>query len=363
MAAPFAEGSLKAPNFIQRAFKCPVRNNAIVEVNNLLAQAVSVREVPGDEIDRIFEKYRLNSTLAFHTERLGLYRKYLDSCFSRKAISDEEAADLEHLRGILKLSESETEQMHLEEVTPIYQRRANDALACGRLSDEDKTKLDALEKDLRLSQEVATRLYTECAKSTIQQFLNTILDDHRITPDEESELNARAKSYGLRLDFDTGLQSMMDRYKLLWQIEQGEVPEVAANINLQRSERCYFTCTADWFEARRVTTRINYSGPTFRLKIAKGLYWRAGSLGLNRVSHDVMTKIDSGQLYVTSKRLLFVGSRKNAVVQLTRILNVNPYKNGIEVVKDSGKTPFLQTQGDIEILLATIARAVRDVTE
>jgi hypothetical protein len=363
MPAPFDVESLRNPNWLQRLFRLPVKKNAAVEVNNLLAQATSVRAVPGDEIDRIFEKYRLNSNRAFHAERLGLYRKYVDSCLSRKAISDEEAADLSHLRGILKLDEKETEQMQLEGVTPLYQRRVNDALTGGRLSDEDRTKLDALEKDLRLSQEEAIRLYTECAKGSIQQFLNTILEDHRITNDEENELNARAKSYGLKLDFDTGLRALIDRYKLLWQIEQGAVPEVSANINLQRYERCYFTCTADWLETRRVTTRINYSGPTFRFKITKGLYWRAGSLGLNRVSQDVMTKIDSGQLYVTSKRLLFVGSRKNAVVQLSRILDINPYKNGIEVVKDSGKTPFLQTQGDVEIMVATIARAVRDLTE
>src|SRR5690606_2881585 len=127
------------------------------------------------------------------------------------------------------------------------------------------------------------------------------------------------KSLGIDFNLDYNTKEMLDRYKLYWQIENGELPTIIPDINIQKSESLYFKTSVKWLEQRRVTKRINYGGPTARIKIAKGVYYRMGSIGVQKVSEDVWQTIDSGQLYLTNKRLIFMGEKGNKIIQLNKI--------------------------------------------
>ena len=151
---------------------------------------------------------------------------------------------------------------------------------------------------------------------------------------------------------------MLDKHRLYWQIHNGNLPVVDAGINLQKSESCHFHTQIDWFETRTITKRISYSGPTMRIKIAKGLYWRAGNLAIKPTTEDVLAKIDSGDLYLTGKRIIFMGSRGNKTIALNKILNFEVYSNGIEIQKDSGKSPFFGFSDNIEIFSMLLGRII-----
>ena len=133
------------------------------------------------------------------------------------------------------------------------------------------------------------------------------------------------------------------------------------NINLQRNETCYFRAETGWHEYRRVTRRIRYGGPTVRLRIAKGVYWRMGDLGVQTGSDDVLTRVDSGSLFLTNKRLIFMGSRKNTTIRLSKILDFTPYKNGVEIQKSSGKSPFLEFEQGVDVFCMMLGRVLGDV--
>jgi hypothetical protein len=214
-------------------------------------------------------------------------------------------------------------------------------------------------RSIGLTEEETNGICKRHATQALQQTLETLVDDQRWSPDEEQQLAILAEQYGITPTFDASTQEMLDRFRLYWNIEEGVLPEIPVDIHLQRGEAAHFSAVVDWYEFRTQTKRINYGGPTARIKIAKGVYYRVGSANVQRVTEEVMQRIDSGAMYVTNKRIIFIGGKKNTNVRLNKILDFNVYQNGIEIVKDAGRNPFLAMDQNVDICGLVINRLLR----
>jgi hypothetical protein len=183
--------------------------------------------------------------------------------------------------------------------------------------------------------------------------------DRRVSDDEVKSLEDRAQNLGATLKLDNSANMQMDRFRLFWRMENGIYPEVEASINLQRGERCHFSSDAKWYEKRTVTKAVRYGGPAISVKIVKGLYYRAGSYQVQRVTQEETRQVSSGTLYITDKRIVFHGQPKNGSIRFNNIISFVPYADGIEIEKTSGRNPIF-TFGDGEfasvLLGALLAR-------
>jgi hypothetical protein len=95
-------------------------------------------------------------------------------------------------------------------------------------------------------------------------------------------------------------------------IESGNLPIISAPVLLQRGERCHFTAPAIvQKEIRTVTKRINDRGTTASIPIMTNVRWLVGSITSQRITQDVLAVIDSGGMFLTTKRILINGVRKN----------------------------------------------------
>jgi hypothetical protein len=74
----------------------------------------------------------------------------------------------------------------------------------------------------------------------------------------------------IRITHDEASTRALERCRLLWRIEQGDLPTCDVPIHLRRGEQCYAVVSVTHAELRTVTERINYSGPTARVRIMKG---------------------------------------------------------------------------------------------
>ncbi len=148
----------------------------------------------------------------------------------------------------------------------------------------------------------------------------------------------------------------LQRLKLYWLIENGQIPVLEVDLNLQRGEECYFITDVQWYEQRAVTQRVNYHGPTARIKITKGVYYHVGSIAPQRVSAEEWKQIDTGRVYLTNKRLIFMGSKKNSNIKLSRILSFTPYTDGVGLEKDAGRSPMLQFKTDVNVFSMILSR-------
>jgi len=76
--------------------------------------------------------------------------------------------------------------------------------------------------------------------------------------------------------------------------------------------------------------RQRYGGA---VRLMKGVY-----VGTSRgESHPERRHVDTGDLILTDKRLVFVGSRKSADIDLRKILSIEPYSDGIALSRSNKK--------------------------
>ena len=360
MATPFAVLTEKTPNLLHRLLRKEPKENAIVAINNLLAHASHPSEVAEPAVQEVAERYTVNLQRSFSSELQELYAQFLRHCLEDQSLSEREVTELAHLKQILGLTDSQVGEIHANIVGAVYSASVDEVVADGRLSEEERDFLTKLESELRLPSELAGRIATEHVQARLNAHVNAAVADQRLSPEEEAEIHAIARSFGASLNFDEETRELLDRFRLYWVIENGELPEISTDIRLQRGEACYAIRDVDWYELRTVTKRVNYGGPTARIRIAKGLYYRVGSVSVQRVSEDVMKQIDSGRVYLTNKRLIFQGGQRNTTIALKKILGFNPFSNGVEIQKESGKSPFLQFTDSVDVFALLLDRVLRD---
>lgn len=358
MHSPFTVKQLISQNFFQRLFGKIPKENAIIEINNLLATQFG--ETCAADIESLENTYRVNLHKKFLNELKQFYRDFLEHCFADKAISDGEVAELFHLKNLLGLHDQQVDEIHNQVAQLHYKQAVAEALADGRLEDSEKNFLEKLQKDLKLDAEIAKGIYTANARELLLKYLSSATSDERLSLEEEKELNAIAKNLSIEIVPSEETKTLLERYRLYWLIENGDLPKVEVDIILQRKEHCCFTCPVEWYEQRRITKRINYGGPTFRIRIAKGVYLRGGSVSIQRISEDVLTYIDSGYIYLTNKRLICKGDRKNATIALSKIIDFEPYNNGVEIHKPTGKSPFLKFDRGVDVFTMMLGRLVTE---
>jgi hypothetical protein len=81
----------------------------------------------------------------------------------------------------------------------------------------------------------------------------------------------------------------------------------------------------------------------------KGVYFHTGRSVPHRVTTEGLEQIDVGQLYITSKRIIFTGTRENRSIPLPNLLGFHVYADGLHLEKASGKSPTIKMSGDVEL--------------
>ena len=334
---PFEQRELRKAGFLGRLFGKVPRENALVQLTNRLASAKSVRDVGADDVARIDHQYGVDVRRRFAHELAGYYRAFLEFCLKDRLVSEEEAGDLRHLKALFDLPDRTVSDIHAETGKHIFESAVRGVLADGSVTAEERAFLDKLETMLMLPGDVASRIATGEFQAHINRVVSRIAADERLTPEEERELEALSGNLGTPVQMDATTRGVLDRYKLMWRIENGDLPTIDVPVKLQRNELAYFRSGAKWYEDRRV--RVGGGGPGIGLsfRVARGVYLRSGTMRPAPRYEDVLTLIDEGDLYVTSKRLAFTGGRGGKTIRLSAILDFEPYSDGVKVMKSTGK--------------------------
>jgi hypothetical protein len=328
-------------------------------LNNLLASK-PLKEITLEEVNRICRDSKTDLYATYSDQLRDLYKEFMRHCLADHHMPDDEVAELRHLKALLVLNDNDIMQVHNELASEIYQSQTEEAVADGRLTPAEEEHLEQLAHELMLPAAIAKKISADVRTLFVQNYIKDSTSDKRLSDDELKELDAISKSLSATVTYDDATKALLDKYRLMWCIENGTLPEVAVDINLQRYEKCYFSMAATWLENRSVTRSVRYGGPAVSVRIAKGLYYRAGGYTFDRTTSEELKLIDSGTLYVTSKRLIFVGASRNTNIRLEKILSLNPSQDGIEVVKDAGRNPFFSLDRDPEMLLMILARVIED---
>lgn len=320
-------------SFLQRTLKQQPEENAVIELNNLLA-SIPIREISPKDVSAIEERYALNLRLEFGLNLEEFYATYLNYCLADRVLNDEELTDLKHLKTVLALDDSVIDNLHARIGSIVYKKSFEEAVSDGRLTSEEQAFLTKLETDLRLPKQLAEKISLETRTAYVQNYVTKIMADQQLSPDEEEELKAITSSLNIDPKLNDKTKQQLEKFKLYWALKNLPLPAIQPDIAIQKGETCHFMSgRVKWYELRKVRYKST--------------------------STDELTLIDQGSLYLTDKRIIFNGSKKTSTIQLTKILKSTPNSDGVKLGKDSGKDVTLHLPDRADIFCMMLERLRR----
>lgn len=213
-----------------------------------------------------------------------------------------------------------------------------------------------------MSEQDAVRVFSDHAGSRISQVVQAALDDGVLDPQEDARIADVIARYGEpRIDDES--RQLMHRARQQYHAMTAPLEPVETTLLLRRGEYAVYGQLAEAVELRQRTVRVNYSGPSARVRIMKGVYYSVGSMNVGRETQEFMHSFGDGVLVATNKRLLWVSPQKTISVALGKIVSFEPYSDGIRVHKDTGKPLGFRWPGDDGIAAVWIGRAIEELRD
>lgn len=353
----FTISELKRPGLLRRLVGNKLPENAFVEIENLLATK-NVHDLSAAEVIDVLSRYEIPRDEAMPA-LATLYEKALWHALHDVRLSPAEREDLKHLRYALDLESKTADEVEATILRAVYRDELKKALDDELLSEAETQKLEQIAANVALPEAVKADIYKEEVLAIIQEAFKRAIEDRRLTAQEEQRLAHMSENLGVKISHDAESQRVVERFKLLARIEAGELPVIHPSVLLQRGEVCHAEFSCRLHEMRTVTKRINYHGPTGRIRIMKGLSWRYGSVNVSRVTSEELRQLDLGVLYITNKRLLFNGASKSINTPLKKIIHFTVFKDGIQVEKETGRDQFYLGGNDLELISEVLEAALR----
>jgi hypothetical protein len=221
-------------------------------------------------------------------------------------------------------------------------------------------------EDLREAQRKLTNLRRLTRNADIARYeekLGQVGEDGYLSPQEEYELNELKEQLSLADDEISHTYGKLTRLKRLSAIKDGHLPVLAADILLKKGEQCHYEISTDLIEEKSRTRYVGGSkGVSFR--IAKGVYYRVGGFKGERIVDTFKEVTDSGTLYITNKRVVFVGAKKNVTYQLNKVVNFTKYPDALQFQKENESKPryfLIKDQDAIDEIGLILSQIVSDL--
>lgn len=177
---------------------------------------------------------------------------------------------------------------------------------------------------------------------SFDQVINFYLDDNVLSNEEEERILEFIDFFGLsQQDLDTnGSYTKIGQSKILKQVLNGEMPNVVkieAGIlpfNINKGE------TIIWLfhnvKYHEDTIKKSYEGGSrgASVRVAKGVYLRAGSFRGKVVESNYLKLIGVGMMAITNKNIYYASNQKTFKLPHNKIVGVKPYSDGIQIFKD-----------------------------
>ncbi|MBK8245061.1 MAG: hypothetical protein IPK88_16665 [Saprospiraceae bacterium] len=349
MTNPFTIQPLKKDNLFQKLLKTKSPNNALIELNNLLASK-PISAISIGDINRIESEYSLSLSRNYKKELIGIYTNLLKFYLNDSILSDQEKGDLRSIKTLFNLIETDVKDVHLELTADIYRIKLETVLKEDNLTDSKASFLDSIIKNLELPEEISLKITEEIKTKNLTDKWKEITSDDRLSPDEVKEFESLSRNLNITIQMSEASKEATEKMKYLWTLENSEIPKIEVDLNLASKEVCYYTSKVEWYEYRKITKRIDYHGPSLSIPVFKGLKYKVGSISPKSISKDEIKLIDSGQLFVTNSKVIFVGTIGNKSIPLSKLLFIESIDNGVVLNKETGTSPIIKVSGEFEWL-------------
>jgi len=157
-ASPFSPLEPTKPTLAQRLLQRSPARNALIVLHGMLPAAASPREVKAEDVARIERTYGVDIGASFHGELERSYREYMLFCLTDRRLSEEEVADLDHLRMLFRLDARTCEAIQRNVARQVYLRSVTDVLADGTIDAAEREFLHRLQEHLAIPESIADNI-------------------------------------------------------------------------------------------------------------------------------------------------------------------------------------------------------------
>lgn len=174
---PFIIRELDKGNIFQSSFGILLNSNALIELNNLLANSKNIRDVTPLSVACLNKKYNLQISVSFKRELEELYKSYIRYCFYDNRFTNDEADDIFHLKKLFEISDSTHNRLYEEVGEGICLMSLREVLRCCNLTDEMMKSLKNMKKELELSDKALGNICRTEAISLLNDGAGEIISD------------------------------------------------------------------------------------------------------------------------------------------------------------------------------------------
>ena len=217
--------------------------------------------------------------------------------------------------------------------------------------------LEGFRAHLGVSEEAAREIFRDEARRYIRRRMLEFLEDGRVSPNEDAILDDLIVSIGLGPMWGEETELALAKARRTWALASAPLPIVTTDLGLLRGEVAYASVNVSAYEERHRTVGVSYGGLTLSLPIVKGLRFRAGQFGVNRQSLAYQHHLGSGDLTVTSHRLIFRSPKQAITARLSSIIDLTAYTDGVAVQRTTGKPVTYSLTGEDEDFALILWRA------
>jgi len=204
-------------------------------------------------------------------------------------------------------------------------------------------KLELSKEDLEDAYDMINNLLINTKMADIQRYEQKLVElgeDGELSKEDEAALDAIKQDFDLSEDDIKHTYGYLCHLKKLTAINNGNLPVLNTDLLMKKGEVCHYEINTKLIEEKTKTSFVGGS-QGFSIRIAKGVTYRTGGYKGERVE-DVYREItDTGTLYITNKRILFIGANKNVSYTLKSISNYVKYSDGIQFQKENDTSPKL----------------------
>lgn len=287
-----------------------------------------------------------------------LYYKSLKQYLLDLNLDQKELSELKRIEDYFGLKVREIKKIKSRLAKKVLTKLSGLKFVDNVFTEEEQEEMHKMAGLLEVPVDLVDSINRKNAVKIYKSAVKGVLEDRRLTEEEEKELSELKKSLGV--EDNTNLVGEKDvkelaYCKLLYEVENGKLPETSSPVVTQKGEICHLYIDAVRLESKTENAGYKGSSNGVSLKLAKGVTYRVGNFRGGPIKHQVTYKYP-GMLVITNKRIVFTGRQKGFAIPLDKLTNIEAFNDGMGF--QEGSIYYLLQFKDVELIGLVISAAI-----
>ena len=330
----FEKQELETQGMMSRLFGSKPGHNALVEINNFLAESTAATELTEEIVSNFIKNWGAKFDSSNIEYRSSMYRKVADHVYISAVSKDDPVfEETRHLAQVLELPEK------LQRLADNGAKKVAYFSRCRKIiSGEEPLTISEINNVFGYDYEDGYDIRVQVFHDYLNKKFDEIAEQQRFSPDEETALREICTKLDIPYEFKPNIQNALDKYRYLWSAENAPLGDIKVDFPLNEGEICHAAAQqAGFCEHKTIEKEDNY------------------------FTEEVTAVVDIGYLFFTNQRIIYLSNKMAKVVELNDLDNANLSVNIIYFTKKDGESIAIKFNDDVaEVMFAIFKRILNE---